>query len=95
MVSGQKVSVNGNDQARVLGYCGKGLVECRLFDGIRHVGDIVVDEGDVIRLMRYSPIIDIVIDTQPDVDHLRLRRELLRTGTLVLDGITYKCIGGM
>lgn len=47
---GDKVEVNGNRQARVLGYPyeDSNIVEVRLWDGFRHVGDAAIDEKDVV-----------------------------------------------
>lgn len=44
---GDKVEVNGNPNGRVLGYYSERMVEVRLWDGLRHVGDVCVDESDV------------------------------------------------
>jgi uncharacterized protein YodC (DUF2158 family) len=44
---GDKVNVNGNNEAVVLGYYSTRMVECRLWSGFRHVGDVCVDEIDI------------------------------------------------
>lgn len=44
---GDKVEVNGNKEARILDYYSDGMVIVRLFSGLRHVGDICIDEKDV------------------------------------------------
>ena len=45
--AGDKVECNGNKQARVIGYYSTRMVEVRLWDGFRHVGDVCVDEVDL------------------------------------------------
>lgn len=47
--AGDKVEANGNKQGRVIGYPYRdsNIVEVRLWDGFRHVGDIALDESDV------------------------------------------------
>ena len=45
--TGDKVECNGNNQARVLGYYSTAMVEVRLWDGFRHVGDVCVPECDI------------------------------------------------
>lgn len=42
---GDKVRVNGSE-GRVLRYYSDKMIEVRLFDGFRHIGDVCVDEGD-------------------------------------------------
>lgn len=44
---GDKVECNGNKQAIVLGYYSTAMVEVRLWDGFRHVGDVCVTESDL------------------------------------------------
>ena len=44
---GDKVECNGNKQGRILGYYSKGMVEVRLWNDLRHVGDVCVDESEV------------------------------------------------
>ena len=48
--SGDKVEVNGNKDARILDYYSEHMVNVRLWDGFRHVGDVCVDVSDVKRL---------------------------------------------
>lgn len=42
---GDKVRLNGSE-GRVLRYYSDKMIEVRLFDGCRHIGDFCVDEGD-------------------------------------------------
>ncbi len=44
---GDKVECNGNKQASVLDYYFENMVNVRLWDGFRHVGDVCVDEVDL------------------------------------------------
>jgi uncharacterized protein YodC (DUF2158 family) len=44
---GDKVVCNGNPQGRVIGYYSTRMVEVRLWDGFRHVGDVCVDETEL------------------------------------------------
>ena len=46
-VPGDKVECNGNKQGRVIGYYSTMMVEVRLWDGLRHVGDVCVPETDL------------------------------------------------
>lgn len=43
-VSGQRVTCNGNTQARVIGYYSETMINVRLWSGYRHVGDVCVSE---------------------------------------------------
>ena len=45
--AGDKVECNGNPNGRVLGYYSEGMIEVRLWDGLRHIGDVCVPVGDV------------------------------------------------
>ena len=47
---GNKVMVNGNKQARILGYYDGNMVEVRLWNGFRHVGDVCVDQNEIVQL---------------------------------------------
>jgi hypothetical protein len=47
---GDKVLCNGNPNGRVLGYYSCRMVEVRLWDGLRHVGDVCVDEVDLVKI---------------------------------------------
>ena len=44
---GQKVECNGNKDGTVIGYYRNGMVEVRLWDGDRLVGEVCVSESDV------------------------------------------------
>ena len=46
---GDRVEVNGNPQGRILRQYSARMWEVRLFDGLRHVGDVCVDESDIQR----------------------------------------------
>lgn len=48
--AGDKVEANGNKHGRVIGYPynDSNIIEVRLWDGFRHVGDIAIDDKDVI-----------------------------------------------
>lgn len=48
---GDKVLCNGNPDGRVLGYYSERMVEVRLWDGLRHVGDVCVDERELTPFM--------------------------------------------
>lgn len=45
--NGDKVEVNGNKQARIIGEYIPGMYEVRLWSERRHVGDIVVNENEI------------------------------------------------
>lgn len=45
--AGDKVECNGNKQARIIGYYSEGMVNVRLWDGFRHVGDCCVSASTV------------------------------------------------
>lgn len=45
--TGDLVEVNGNKEARVISYTDDGMIQIRLWQGLRHVGDIVTEECDV------------------------------------------------
>ena len=47
---GQKVEVNGNKEGMVIRQYADGMIEVRLWDGTRHVGDVVVSESDCDRI---------------------------------------------
>lgn len=47
---GDKVEVNGNKQGRVLGYYSDKMVEVRLWNGFRHVGDVCVSEDEISKI---------------------------------------------
>ena len=47
---GDKVECNGNSDGTFIRYYSEGMVEVRLWDGPRHVGDVCVPECDVKRL---------------------------------------------
>ena len=42
-----KVEVNGNNQAIILNHIEGDMYEVRLWSGLRHVGDIQADKGDI------------------------------------------------
>ena len=42
-----KVKVNGNNQAIILNHIEGDMYEVRLWSGLRHVGDIQADKGDI------------------------------------------------
>lgn len=44
---GDQVEVNGNNDARILYYYSANMVVVRLWQGLRHVGDVCVDVSDV------------------------------------------------
>ncbi|SNR99941.1 hypothetical protein SAMN04488503_2267 [Humidesulfovibrio mexicanus] len=44
---GDRVEVNGNREAVVLGEYSCRMYEVRLWDGLRHVGDVCVDVSDI------------------------------------------------
>lgn len=44
---GEAVEVNGNKQARILEYYTDKMVNVRLWQGHRHVGDVCIDESDI------------------------------------------------
>ena len=44
---GEAVVCNGNKQGRVIGYYSERMVEVRLWDGFRHVGDVCTSEHDL------------------------------------------------
>lgn len=44
---GDKVECNGNKQATVLGYYGDGMYDVRLWQGLRHVGDVTVGGSEL------------------------------------------------
>lgn len=44
---GDKVECNGNKEAVVIGYYDNDMVEVRVWNGSRHVGDVVVDEEEL------------------------------------------------
>jgi len=44
---GQQVKCNGNPQGIILRPYNRGMYEVRLFDGLRHVGDVCVSERDL------------------------------------------------
>jgi len=44
---GDKVKVNGNNEARIIRQYDGNMYEVRLWDGFRHVGDICVDKADI------------------------------------------------
>jgi hypothetical protein len=46
---GQQVTCNGNTEAVVQDYYMAGMVNVRLWQGMRHVGDVCVPESDLIR----------------------------------------------
>lgn len=44
---GDKVECNGNKEGRIIRNYGGSMWEVRLWDGLRHVGDVCVDERDI------------------------------------------------
>lgn len=51
---GDKVVCNGNKQARVLDPYGDGMYEVRLWDGLRHVGDVCVGGSELVTIEEYD-----------------------------------------
>ena len=47
-----KVEVNGNPEGRIIGPYGDGMYEVRLFDALRHVGDVCVPASEIKLLQR-------------------------------------------
>ena len=47
---GDSVEVNGNKEGKILDYYSDGLVNVRLWDGLRHVGDICLSEDEISRI---------------------------------------------
>ena len=45
--AGDNVECNGNKEGRVLGYYSTVMVEVRLWSGLRHIGDVCVNECDI------------------------------------------------
>lgn len=45
---GDTVICNGNSQARVIGQYSEGMYEVRLWDGLRHVGDVCVPGRELV-----------------------------------------------
>lgn len=48
LTRGQHVTCNGNPEAHVLGYYSPTMVEVRLYQGFRHVGDVCVSVRDLL-----------------------------------------------
>ena len=44
-----RVEVNCNKEGKFLRYYSEGMVEVRLWDGNRHIGDVVVSESEIRR----------------------------------------------
>lgn len=66
-VRGQHVKCNGNPHGRVLSSYSPGMYEVRLFDGLRHVGDVCVSERD-LDLENDSVLITEQVAVQQDND---------------------------
>jgi len=45
--AGDNVECNGNKESRVIGYYSTVMVDVRLWEGFRHIGDVCVNESEL------------------------------------------------